>query len=426
MNFNESLEYLNSFRAYGSKLGLDRLRKLLNFLNNPQKKLKYVHIAGTNGKGSTSSFIFHILKEAGFRAGLFTSPYIQKFNERIQVGNQQVSDDEVCSIIANIKFILENKWKDTEFPTWFEILTAMCFVFFENQNCDIVVLEVGMGGDLDSTNVIDDSLVSVITSISYDHMEVLGNTLEEISSKKAGIIKQNGRAIIYPQGENVINVIKNYAKEKNAITTVLNVKDIKHNKNTLDGQVFDYKEFKNLNIKMLGTYQVTNACVAVETILTLIKMGFKITEKNIRDGLYNTTWPGRLEIVNKNPLFLLDGAHNVGGATNLAHNLKLLCPNDKFIFIVGVLQSKDYKNMLEDFFPLANSFITVTPDNKDKALSGEDLHNFLKEKGAITTYKNSVSEAISYALNISDEKIKICSFGSLYYIGQVRDYFGLY
>jgi len=414
MNYEEALEYLNSQAFFGSKLGLSRIKKLCEIMGNPQKKLKYVHIAGTNGKGSTSSLIFHVLKESGLKTGLFTSPYIQRFTERIKVNDDEISKDQVAKIMSDIRDKIENTNFGDNNPTWFEIITVMGFIHYAQQNCDIVVLEVGLGGDLDSTNIIDQSEVSVITSINYDHMEVLGSTIEEIAKAKAGIIKPNGTVVVYPQGENVLKVIEDRCKEQNAVMINVELPVLKNF--DLDRQVFDYKNHKDIEISLLGEHQIYNAATAIETLETLGKTD------TLRAGFKKATWAGRMEIVSRDPLFFLDGAHNAQGAEVLAKNLKLLCPNEKFTFIVGVLAHKNYQAMLESFYPLASAFITVTPNFSDKGLDAQDLATYIKQFHNDVTPATSVANAIDIAKNNNNT---ICAFGSLYYIGEVRDYFGL-
>ena len=423
MNYEQALSYLNSRHVFGSQMGLERITKLMDYLDNPQKHLRFVHIAGTNGKGSTSSFVFHMLKEAGYKVGLFTSPYIQRFNERIQVVDQEITNEEIALILTKIRDIIEQNWGEDEGPTWFEVLTAMCFMYFKKQGCDIVVLEVGLGGDLDSTNVIDSSEVSIITTISYDHMEILGNTLEQIASKKAGIIKQGGTVVVYPQGESVTEVIKDKCNKQSAAINLVRESDIVPKTYSLQGQVFSYKN-NDYSIKMLGQYQVYNACVALESVLQLIKKGYNITAEQIKCGLKKATWPGRMELVSKDPIFLLDGAHNIQGATMLASNLKILFPNKKFVFIVGFLAHKEYGKMLEQVMPMADRFITVTPKDQ-KALDAGELAAYINARGGNATISSSVGDAIEQAKDIAVSDTYICAFGSLYYIGMVRDYFGL-
>lgn len=426
MNYNEAIEYLNSRAKFGERSNLNRVKNLMHYLGNPQDKLNYVHIAGTNGKGSTSSFCFSMLKEAGYNVGLFTSPYVQKFNERIQTSNGHISDDDVAQIIKKIHDIIKRNFDEDNSPTWFECLTAMGFVYFDIKKCEVVVLEVGIGGTIDSTNIIKTPYVSVITTINYDHMELLGNTLEEIAEKKAGIIKENGTAVVYPQCESVLDVFRNKCKEINTKIIEVSKNNVNEEEYNLNGIKFTYKDY-NLQTKMLGKYQMYNASVAVEAIEVLRSKGFIISKENILNGILKSSWPGRMEIVNNLPLLIIDGAHNIQGTLNLVTNLKVLCPNKKFVFIVGVLSKKDYKSMIEPFFEIAKEFVTVTPRVfHSEGLLAEDLANDIKKLGYNAKHASSIEIAIQMAISIADENnCHICAFGSLYYIGLIRDYYGL-
>ena len=436
MTITEALDYLNSFKTYGTKLGLERMEALCSALGDPQNDVHFVHIAGTNGKGSTASFCYHMLRVAGYNVGLFTSPYIQKFNERIvrskvnragELEELQISDEQLVSYISRIKAVIDTTWSayDDELPTWFEILTAISFLFFKETGCEVVVLEVGLGGDLDSTNVIDEALVSVITAIGYDHTDVLGSTLEEIAAKKAGIIKAYGKVVVYPQSQNVTDVIANRAREQKAKMYLVDGDSIVPKTASLAGQTFDLGELKDLSIKMLGSHQITNASVAVAAMKQLEGM-YPVSEEAIRVGLQQATWPGRLEIMERQPLLLIDGAHNTQGTTNLSRNLQSLVPDSKWVLIVGVLKDKKYDEMLRDFYPFVDTFITVTPEQAGRALPATELATFIEAKGYAVQAATSVADAIDQAKAIASSKnLPICAFGSLYYIGQVRDYYGL-
>ena len=418
MNYEEAISHIQSQNTFGMKLDLYRIETLMKHLGNPQDKLKFVHIAGTNGKGSTSSFCFHILKETGQKIGLFTSPYIQRFTERIRVNDEEIPEEEVAKITEKIVKVVNKYPKNEERPTWFEIVTAISFVYFYEQKCDIVVLEVGLGGNLDATNIIKESLVSIITAIGYDHMNVLGNTLEEIAEKKAGIIKKGGNAVVYPQAENILNVFRDKAEKENANLNIVNENNIERISYSLEGQTFNYKNMKNLEISLLGEYQVYNAVTAIEALEKIV------SEEQIREGLKKTTWAGRMELLSKTPIFFLDGAHNTHGVLALAENLKTLLnlkKDEKIVFILGVLKTKDPTEMLRIIKDIADTIVCVTPNN-DRAMSSEELKDLVNKEG-IQSYKaDSIEEAIGFA---RAKNLPICAFGSLYYIGAVRDYFGL-
>ena len=357
MNYDEALEYIHGTLKFGVKLGLKNMERLLDFMGNPHKKLKYVHVAGTNGKGSTVAFISSVLIEAGYKVGIYTSPYIERFTERIKINHSEISESDLARITGFVKDKVDLMVaKGENHPTEFEIVTAIAFQYFYENVCDVVVLEVGLGGRYDSTNIIDSSLVSVITTISYDHMDKLGDTLSKIAFEKAGIIKENGHVIMYPQTEEVKKVIERVCTEKNSVLEIVDFSRINLLKYGVDGQVFDFGEYKALEISLLGEHQARNAAVAVSACKVLTGKGLSISEYAIRKGLANARWPGRLEVVCKKPLFLLEGAHNPQGVHMLCKALCGYFPDRRKIFIMGVLKDKDYTAMVKEIAPIASQF----------------------------------------------------------------------
>jgi len=423
MNYDEALEYIHGTIKFGVKLGLKNMGRLLDLMGNPHKKLKYVHVAGTNGKGSTVAFISSILIEAGYKVGIYTSPYIERFTERIKINHTEISEEDLARITGFVKGKVDLMVKNGEnHPTEFEIVTAIAFQYFYENGCDVVVLEVGLGGRFDSTNIIESSLVSVITTISYDHMDKLGDTLEKIAFEKAGIIKEHGHVVMYPQSGEVESVIKNVCVEKSSSLEIVDFSKINLTCFGIDGQVFDYGEYKALKISMLGEHQTRNAAVAVNACKVLINKGLNITEHAIRRGLANARWPGRLEVVCKNPLFLLDGAHNPQGAHILRKALCEYFPDKRKIFIMGVLRDKDYRSMVEEIAPIASQFIVVTP-NSERALPARELATILETYCNNILISDTIKEAIETSLELYTSEDLICAFGSLYYIGEVRSFF---
>jgi len=427
MDYKEAMSYIAGTYKFGSKAGLERIERLLEILGNPQKGLKFVHIAGTNGKGSLTAYISSVLDKAGYKTGVFVSPFLQRFSERIRIGQEEISDDEIVENILKIKDaigIMEKELDDH--PTEFEIVTAMAMLHYKKHNCDIIVLEVGMGGVIDSTNIIEDedSIVSVITTIGFDHMQYLGNTLTEIAEKKAGIIKKNGYAVLYPQVDEAMTVFDKTAKAQNAVLEKLFYEDVHVVSETIDGTVFDFGNYKGLEIKLLGSHQVYNASLAVMVCNVLNAKGYKISEEIMRAGLYEAHWAGRFEIVNRSPMVIIDGAHNFEGARGFSKGLKHYFGEKKITFICGFLADKEYGAMLESFIPMAKRFITLTPDSP-RALPGEELKNYLRAYHNDVTAKENVNAALEYALATGEGDDIVCVFGSLYYIGYVRDYFGL-
>lgn len=425
LEYNEALEYIHGIRKFGCKLGLDNIRTLLDMLGNPQRKLKYVHVAGTNGKGSTSAFISSILVESGYKAGVFTSPYIERFTERIRVNEKEIPEKELARITGTVKEKVDEMLRrGLAHPTEFEVVTAIAFLYYLRMECEIVVLEVGLGGRFDSTNVIDTSLVSVITSISLDHTDILGDTLIKIAFEKAGIIKHDGDVVLYPHplAKEVEEVIEETCIEKDARIHKVGFEEIDLVEYGMEGQLFNYGEYKGLEIKLLGDHQLRNAVLALESCKVLQNKGFIITEDAIRKGLKKTTWPGRMEIINKRPLILIDGAHNLDGARNLYENINKYFPNKGKIFIFGVLRDKEYGSMIEVIAPIADIIITVTP-NSERALPAVELAKIIKPYCNNVLVSDTIKAGIMQAIQAYTENDIICVFGSLYYIGEIRQYF---
>lgn len=423
MHYEAALEYLHGTLKFGSIFGLDRITKLLDLMGNPHKKLKFIHIAGTNGKGSTTAFISSILIEAGYRTGMFTSPYIQRFTERIKVNNNEISNDELAELISQIKNCIEKMVSNGfEHPTEFEIITAVCMEYFYKMKSDIVVLEVGLGGIVDSTNVIDTPEVSVVTSISMDHMDRLGETLGEIAYQKAGIIKQDGAVVLYPQEQEAEEVIERVSKEKNAQIHKVDFSTIYDKGFSLSEQIFDYKDYRNIKIGLLGDHQMRNAAVAIDTCELLCNKGFALTHRNILDGLEKTRWPGRLEIINKNPLVLIDGAHNLEGGQALNTALDKYFTQKKKIFVVGFLRDKDYIGIMDMLGNKADTIITVTPNN-ERAVPSAELAEILKSYSNHVVDGMSIENGLQTAVGLADSESVICAFGSLYMIGEIRGHY---
>lgn len=425
MTYEEALEYIHGTHKFGKKLGLENIRMLLGLMGDPQKKLRFVHIAGTNGKGSTSAFIGSILTQAGYRTGIYTSPYIQRFTERIRIGGEEISRSELAEIASFVKGNAEKMvGMGGNHPTEFEIITAIAFEYYLRKQCSIVVLEVGLGGRFDSTNVIDAPELAVITAISMDHTDRLGNTLAEIAFEKAGIIKPGGDVLVYGQSRDAEQVFENACTERKARLFKTDFSDITLHRFGIDGQVFSYKELDGLEIGLLGKHQVRNAALAVDAALHLRHKGYSITEADIRRGLASTKWPGRLEVLSREPVFIIDGAHNPEAAEVLKQTLDDYFPGKPRTLIMGVAADKDYLTMIKTLLPGAKRLIAVTTLT-DRALPAAKLAAYS------SSYCNDVriSDTIEDAIRISMENVEqdevICAFGSLYYIGSVRDHFGM-
>lgn len=421
----ETMEYIHNARNFGGILSLKSIAGLLNHMGNPQKKLKYVHVTGTNGKGSVIAFLSRILMEAGYKTGVFTSPYIQCFSEEIKIDGKEITSSEIVACMETVKSAADEMQKAGEQgPTEFELVIAMALLHFLREKCDIVILEVGMGGRLDATNVIDFPEAAVITTVSYDHMNILGDTLGKIAFEKAGIIKDKCNVALCPQKPEADAVIKRVCQMRNAKLYPLNLSQIVRHSFDLSGQAFDFDKYKDLKIHLLGDYQTVNAALAVRAAEALKDRGFSIREKDIRKGLENARWPGRLEIICRDPFLLIGGSHNVQGVQSLSDNLKEYFPGRKFTFITGVLADKEYKKMMDLIAPLAQRFVTVTPKNS-RALDSGILAGVLKKYGVKVTDCKNTARALEFCRETAEPGDFFCAFGSLYFIGQIREAYHL-
>lgn len=417
MNVNEAIAYIHSVYWKGSIYGLSRIRTLLGKLGNPQDRLKYVHIAGTNGKGSTAAMTASILCKAGYRTGLYTSPYIYRFNERIQVNGEQIHDEDLVAVTEYVKPFVEEM---EEKPTEFELVCAIAFEYFKRQKCDIVVLEVGLGGEFDATNVIAVPEVAVITNIGLDHTEVLGTTVEEIALTKAGIFKEGGNAVIYRGAESVEKVFEDVSEKKNVSLKKADFDGLRLKSHGLEGQVFDCGARKDLVLPLLGDHQLHNAAVVLAVADTLIEKGWNISEQNIYDGMREVSWPGRFDIVHRDPLFIIDGGHNPQCLEALVKNIQDYLQDRKVIALTGVLADKDYADMYQPVIPLVQQFVCITPDN-DRKLEAEELAKYLRAAGANAIPCASTHEGVQTALKLAGKDGVVLCFGSLYSIGSIHD-----
>jgi len=425
MNYEESLRYIADTHKFGIKLGLDSTGKLLELLGNPQDSLNVIHVAGTNGKGSVCSFISNILKEEGYKVGLYTSPYLETFTERIRVNGENIPKEDVARIITLIKEKIDIMISEGySSPTEFEIVTAMAFYYYNEQKMDYVVLEVGLGGRYDSTNIIKNPLVSVIVSISLDHIGILGDTIGKIAYEKAGIIKENGTAIVYKQVKEAEDVIKEVCKNKNSDYIEVNFDNILVKKSDIYSQVYDCtimdEKFENIEIKLIGEHQINNSIVALNVVKFLRdNKNVKISNESIKNGLLTTKWPGRIEKIMENPMFIIDGAHNEDGAKSLRKSLEKNFPDKKLTLLIGMLADKDIDSVLKILMPKFNKVITTTPDNH-RAINSEELKNRISMYVEDVISIENIEDAVKYTLDNAKEDEVIISAGSLYMIGTVR------
>ena len=416
MTINEVLDYIQSVCWKGMMPGLERVTELLDKMGNPQKDLKFVHIAGTNGKGSTAAMTASILRKAGYRTALYTSPYIYQFGERMQVDGELIPDDELIAITEYVKPLADTM---AETPTEFELITAIAFEFFKRRKCDIVVLEVGLGGLLDATNVISTPEVAVITNIGLDHTDILGNTLDEIAFNKAGIIKENGHAVIYRGTPGVEKVFEDTCRERNTKLKKADFEDLKLKSHDLFEQVFDCGEYKDIHLPLLGDHQLHNAAVVLAIAETLQEIGWKITKQNIYDGIRDVSWPGRFDIVCRDPLFIIDGGHNPQCLEALVKNIQDYLTGRRVIALTGVLADKDYGDMYKPVLPYIEQFVCVTPPNPRRLIATE-LAEHLQNVGAKATACDTIPEGVKKAMELAGSDGVVLCFGSLYTIGDIR------
>ena len=421
MDYQEALAYIDGVAWFGSRPGLSRVTELLHRLGDPQNRLKFVHIAGTNGKGSCAAMLASVLKTAGYKTGLFTSPYLFRFNERMQINGREIDNDVLADVVTRVSIPAEIM---EDHPTEFELMTAAAMLWYAEEDCDIVVLEVGLGGRFDATNVISRPEVSVIMNIGLDHTKILGDTVEKIAAEKAGIIKAGCPCVLYQQSDSVTQVIRQRCGEVGAELHIADFSAIKTEFDSLEGQVFTYKG-EAYAIPLLGAHQLKNAAVVIETAETLRRRGWKLPHEDVEHGLYAVSWPARFEVVSDGPCFVVDGGHNPQCAQTVAENLKKYFPGCRRVLLIGVLADKDYRSLADILAPEADEFVCVTP-NSDRALPAEELAQVLRPYGKPVTVCESIKEGVSAAIDAAGQDGMVCAVGSLYMVGEIRACFDLY
>ena len=420
MTYENALEIIHSLNKFGMKPGLDRIKKLLSLMGNPQDKLKFVHVAGTNGKGSSCAMISSVLVQAGYKTGLFISPFITDFRERIQINGEMISKDCLANAVEKTYPLLQKLEKEDCIITEFEYVMALEFYIHFKENCDVVVLETGLGGLYDCTNVILPPLCSVITTIGLDHTAVLGNTIEEIALQKCGIIKKNSPVITSNQDKRAIEIIRKTAEENNSKLIESNSVDFENISQSLFGTNFTYKGI-GINLPLIGEHQIENAKTAMATI-EVLKKSFNITDENIAQGFAKAVNPARFEVLSKNPLIILDGAHNPNGIEALKNALNTHIKGVKPICIMGMLSDKDSKSSVKILERMFSTIFTVPVDNP-RSLSADEL-----KAECVDYFENVIScenpfQAFDKALTLSKkQQLPIIICGSLYLAGEIRPY----
>lgn len=416
MNYDETIEYIHSAYWTGTKTGLKRTQELLALLGNPEKQLKYVHVAGTNGKGSFCAMLSSILTAAGYKTGLYTSPYVNRFNERMAVNGTPIADEKLVAIIEKIRPLVDSM---AEKPSEFELITCAAMEYFFEETCDIVVLEVGMGGEWDSTNVIEKPELAVITAMAYDHMKYLGNTMTEIASAKAGIIKNGCPTLIYGENPEAEKVFKQTCRQRGSTLYYSHPEKVADDRDSVYGHTFCYPGYDELHLPLIGPHQIHNAALVLQAVELLKKQGWGISKKAVHEGLGRISWPARMELLCEKPVILLDGGHNPQGAQAAAAALKELFPGKKIRFLMGVMADKDVDTMVESLLPLAECFYTVTPHNP-RAMAAETLARKLEDLGVHAAAYEPLEAGIEAFVREAGEEDVLCAIGSLYLAGDVR------
>ncbi|MCR4960403.1 MAG: bifunctional folylpolyglutamate synthase/dihydrofolate synthase [Lachnospiraceae bacterium] len=415
MNYEETREYLEQLNNRGIKPGLGSITDLCDALGNPESALRFIHVAGTNGKGSTSAFIAGILRASGYRVGVYSSPAVFEEREIISVNGRNISKENYVNLIGTIA---ETGLKFTRF----ELETALAFLYFKEKECDFVVLECGMGGELDATNVVKNTEAAVFTSIGMDHMQYLGDTLEKIAATKGGIIKPGSSVVVSGDNDTVVKeTLCKLADGQGSNVTIADPAMITKSRFSLSGTAFDYKELKGLKITLLGTNQPQNAINAIEAVKALEERGFKIKASAYAKGLMSTTMSGRFEVISKKPVFVIDGAHNEPASLVFRDNVSLYFKDKKIIYIICVLKDKEYGKVINNTVSAAWQVITCTSPNRRRGLPGYELAKAVSEVNPNVTAADSIDEAVELSLMLADKDTVIISFGSLSHLSRVKE-----
>lgn len=421
MDYREALRYIDGAQSFGAESSLRRIRELSRLLGDPQKELKFVHIAGTNGKGSCAAMLASVLRAAGYRTGLYTSPYLYRFSERMQIGGEQIPDDALCACVEEVRARAE---KMSEPPTQFELMTAVALLWFRRERCEIVVWEVGLGGRFDATNVIDTPECAVIMNIGLDHTGVLGDTVEKIAAEKAGIIKSGAPCVAYAQSQSVLDVFRARCAACGTELKIPDFSSLLSEFDSLEGQVFSYRG-RQFALSLLGAHQRRNAAVVIETAQKLRERGWEISEDALEHGLYAAVWPGRFELCGDEPPFIVDGGHNPQCAEAVCESLLHYFPDTRRIVLLGVLRDKDVAAMAARLAVAADEFVCTAPPS-ERALSAEELAEVLRPLGKSLTVCENISDAVYTARERAGSDGMVCATGSIYLAGSVRYELGMY
>lgn len=421
MNYSEARQYLSEVTKYGSVPGLDSIRELMRRLGNPQDKLKFIHIAGTNGKGSVLAYLSTILKKAGYRTGRYVSPTLFSYRERIQVDGEMIGREDLARLTEIVRDASEDMERDgLAHPTSFETETAVAWLYFVEKNCDIVVLETGMGGKLDATNIVRTTVLEILTPVSMDHMEFLGDTLAAIAGQKAGIIKPHTAVVSAPQEDEAMEVIEKTCRDKECTLHTVDQGCLSDVVYGWDRQKLSYRNWKDVEISLAGRYQIQNAMTALEAVNALRELEYKIADSDVYEGMRETVWRGRFTVIRKNPAVILDGAHNPAAARELKASLEQYFSGRTLRYIFGMFRDKDHEKVIELTAPLAEHIITVeTPDNV-RATPAETLKKEVAGVNPSVEAAKSIADAVEKTFSQASPEDVIVIFGSLSFLGEAE------
>ncbi len=422
MTYDEALAYLADCNRYAGEITLEPLKELLRALGNPQDDLKFVHIAGTNGKGSVLAFLASVLREAGYTSGQYSSPAVWDYRERFQVNGEYISKNDVARLAGKLKETGDELLrKGRRHPTTFEMETALAFLYFKEKGCTVVLLETGRGGRTDATNVVTTTVAAVLASISMDHMDFLGNSLAEIAGHKAGIIKEGCAVVTLKQEREAEAVIAAEAEAKGCRVLTADPVFVVNRQGRIEKQSFDYKGWKGMETSLVGEYQYANAAVALETVAALRERGYRIGDAEVREGLRKASWGGRFTRIAENPDFILDGAHNPDAARMLRRTIDGYLAGRRIVMICGVLADKEYETEMRLLAPCAAAVITVTPPDNPRALPAEELARTARKYFENVQAAGSLKDAVERAYRLAGNEDVILAFGSLSYLGELAE-----
>lgn len=420
MTYEQAKAFVDSTKQYGSILGLESICNLMHLLGDIQEELKIIHVAGTNGKGSVCAFLSAALVQNGYRVGRFHSPAVFERREVFRIGEEPISREDYAHVMERVKSACEKlvSWNKPH-PTVFEVECAAAFLYFYEQECDLVLLEVGMGGEGDATNLITHPLCSVITSIDYDHMQFLGDSLTEIAGAKAGIIKTGCPVVALKQQEEVNAVIRNWAKMQQSDCVLADASECELVRMTLEGLEIEHPYYGKVFTRLAGSYQRENLALALAVLKELNELGYPIKREEVCAGIEKAVWEGRFQVLMRKPLFVIDGAHNPAAVERLKETVEKDFTNRRIIYIIGVLKDKERMPMLEALLSEAGRVYTVTPDNP-RALDGRILAGEVREYTGHVEYMPRIRDAVKAALECAKEEDVILAFGSLSYLGEIK------